>query len=123
MRPILALAAVLTIAGCDLFGSEDTLIVATGRVVLAETSAPVPGVSVSLDTGGRILRFVVATTRTGADGRFRIEYDPGKDDNSPHGLMINDEPYDARYTTNRVTYVRGETRDTGDLVIRLNTTP
>ena len=65
----------------------------------------------------------MATVCTASDGTFRIEYDPGEDDNSPHELTINDEPYDSRYSTNRASYIRGETRDLGDIEVRRTAAP
>ena len=123
MRFVLLAALLVFASGCSLFGSEDTLIVATGRVVLAETGEPIAGLSVSLDRAGRTLQFIAATTQTRTDGTFRIEYDPGEDDHNPHELKVNDEPYDSRYTTSRASYIRGEKKDLGDIEISRTETP
>ena len=106
--------------GCSLLGSGDTAIEATGRVALAETGAPVVGLSVSLVRGGYL---VAATTRTGSDGAFRLVYDPGEGLRAPLQLTINDEPYDGRYTVERTSLVRGEKRDLGTVELSLNPTP
>ncbi len=123
--PALVLLLSISGTGCSLFGSEDTLIVATGHVVLVETGEAVAGLGISLDRAGNGYGSypIVATTSTGSDGAFRIEYDPGEDDRNPHELKINDEPYNSRYSTNRASYIRGEKRDLGDIEVSLNPAP
>ena len=125
MRLVSLLALLVSASGCSLLESEDTLIVATGRVVLAETGEPAAGLSVSLNrAGGSYGSYpIVATVRTASSGTFRLEYDPGEEDRSPHGLKINDEPYDSRYTTNRASYIRGEKKDLGDIEVSRTETP
>ena len=111
----------MSLGGCDLLGREDTTIVATGRVVLAETGAPIQGLGVALEYGAGY--FLAAATRTAPDGTFRIEYDPGEDDRSVHALKINDEPYDGRYTVERTSFVRGERRDICTVALSPNPNP
>ena len=74
--PICFLTVLLLLGGCDLFSSEDTVIRASGSVVLASTGEPITGLSVALisDAGGIGGRRTVATTQTSQDGRFSLRY-------------------------------------------------
>ena len=120
---LLALAVLLVLGGCDLLAPEpDGTIVVTGRVVLAETGEPVVGLGVSLSqsvTWGSVAR---ATTRTGGDGAFSFTYDAG-----PHGrlhhVIVNDEPYDPRYTPFVESAQPGKRTDLGVIELRLTDTP
>ena len=124
IRSVLLCVLLLPAAGCGLFGSEDLTIVATGRVVEAGTDAPIAGLGVSLDKAGSFgLNPVVATARTGADGAFRITYEPNDGDLSTHMLVINDEPHDPRYSSDGASLIRGETRDFGVVALRRNDVP
>lgn len=97
LLPVCLLALCL-LGGCDLF--RDTAVVATGTVLDASLNRPAQGVSVALtkDGGAWGAPITVASTRTDAEGRFRLEYDPGR-----HGanfsLEVNTVPYDETYYT------------------------
>ena len=124
IRSVLLCVLLLPAAGCGLFGSEDLTIVATGRVVEAGTDAPIAGLGVSLDKAGSFgLNPIVVRTRTGADGSFRVTYEPNDGDLSTHMLRINDEPHNTQYSVSRTSLIRGETRDFGVVALRRNDVP
>lgn len=109
-----ALVISLSLSGCDVFGSGETAIRVTGRVVEAGTGAPIPGVAVFLYQQSSII-VPLGETRTGADGRFAVEHDDGE---SPYSLIlgVNQRPlYEPPYDTFRERIVRGTTVDLGDI--------
>ncbi len=121
IRPICFLTVLLLLGGCDLFTDEDTVIRASGTVVLASTSEPISGLSVALDSdaGGPGGHRRVVTTRTDAAGHFSLRYDTdGK--NFVFTVYVNDNPFDSRYTGRREIVQPGETRDLG--IIELEVT-
>lgn len=118
MRQFLLLAALLALAGCDAFGSDDTEIRVTGRVVEATTGDPVPGIAVFLYRQSPIV-YPFGETRTGADGRFTVEHDDGE---FPYSLIlgVNASPYsyNPAYTENSTRrVVRGTVADLGDIEV------
>jgi membrane-associated PAP2 superfamily phosphatase len=88
------------LAGCGLFGSEeDTTIRATGTVVFRLAG----GVGASI--------VVRARTTTAADGSFELVHDGGE--GAVYSFVINDDPYDGRYSTFSRPINAGETEDFG----------
>jgi 5-hydroxyisourate hydrolase-like protein (transthyretin family) len=111
-RSLLVAVVVLgSLAGCDLF-SEDTTIIATGTVIDASLNQPARGVSVALKKGGGLYSppTTVVSTRTDAEGRFRLEYDPGEY-RSILDLQINTDLYDDTFYTSRYSVAPGERSD------------
>lgn len=118
-RLYLAIAlAFCFLPGCDLF-SEDTTIIATGTVKDESLDRPAQGVSVALKKGGGLYSppTTVASTRTDAEGRFRLEYDPGEY-RSILDLQINADPYDDTFYTSRYSVAPGERSDETTLLYR-----
>lgn len=110
----------LQLGGCGLFSEEDRTITATGQVILAETGAPLPGLSVALKDGGGLAAppIRVLTGQTGSDGRFALRYE-GASEHSGYDVYINDGPHDFLYTRRILAIQVGETRDFGVIEIEL----
>lgn len=112
--PTALLLILLTLAGCDLFGSEpDTTVRATGTVVFAETGEPIEGLGVVLRaTGGYgSAVFIRARTETVADGSFELTFEGSK--GAAYSFVVNDDPYDGSYSTFSRPIRAGETEDFG----------
>ena len=121
MRLLLAGVALLALAGCDLFGRDNTTIIVTGRAVTAMGS-PIADLGVSLDRSARLGYVPEVITATDQDGRFSITHDPG-DVNNLRTVSLNNEPYDSRYATYAESFVPGERRDLGDVDLSLPAAP
>lgn len=91
--------------GCDLF-REDTTILATGVVLGASPNQPAQGGSVALKMGWG-LRHTVASARTEADGRYRLEHDSG-DSPSLLALQVSTDLYDDAFSMSRYSLHPGE---------------
>jgi hypothetical protein len=118
----LCLAAVLLLSGCDLFsGEEDTTIRATGTVVFAEIGEPIEGLGVVLRASGGFGAgvFIRARTTTAADGTFELVYEGSE--GAGYTLVVNDDPYDERFSTSGGPMFAGEEKDFG--VIELEARP
>jgi hypothetical protein len=118
----LPLLLCLLLAGCDLFGDDpDTTIRATGTVVFAETGEPIGGLGVVFRLAGGVGASIVvrARTTTAADGSFELIHDGGE--GASYTLVINDDPYDERYSTSGAEMFAGEEKDFG--VVELEARP
>ena len=113
--PLGLLVLLLSLGGCDLFSEEDTVIRASGTVILAETGEPLSGLSVALDSdaGGPGARRVETTVRTDVNGTFSLIYDAGSFDHFVYSVLVNDNPIDERYTSRSVIVQPGEPRNLG----------
>lgn len=122
-RIALGFAVVALLSGCDLFSKEDTRILLSGTVVLAETGEPLPGLGVTLrSTGGfGSSVFIQAKTQTGADGAFRLDVDA--EEGAAFSFNLNDDPYDGRYTAFGEPVRAGKQTDYGVIELRRATTP
>lgn len=120
MRPLLLLAALLVLAGCDVFGPGDTAVRVTGRVVEAATGDPIPGVAVFITQPSGLV-VPLEEARTSSDGRFDIEHDDGE---YPEffAVYFNDSPrYNPSLSSFNGRVHKGETKDFGDVALeRLN---
>ena len=121
MRAALVALLLVSLAGCDLFGSEDTTIAVSGRAVTAD-GAPIAGLGVTLDRGVTLGSIPEVRTTTDRDGAFSIVFDPG-DTRTSRTLYMNNEPYDSRYKVYQRSFVRGERRDIGDINLSLPPAP
>ena len=121
MRVALFALLLVSLAGCDLFGREDTTISVSGRAVTAD-GAPIPGLSVTLERSVTLGSVPEARTSTGVDGVFSIEHDPG-DTRQRRFLYVNDNPYNDQFSSYREGFQRGERRDIGDINLSLPAAP
>lgn len=111
----IGLVAMLLLAGCSLFGEEDTVIQAIGTVVLNETGEPLSNLTVTLesDAGGFGGHSIEMTTRTDANGSFAIFFD-ANGVNFGFGIRVSSaDPFNPEYTGFYARVHPGETRDFG----------
>lgn len=119
MRLLSILAALLLLAGCDLFADDEGgSFEVVGTVVDAETGAPLSGIGVTLrDPSFSYVHPIRTQMTTGANGRFRLAYSSGR--LSGYTLNVNDGPYNDSYTAYRDSFYPdpGDVLDYGEIPI------
>ena len=104
-------AALLLLGGCDLFTDNDTTIRASGTVVLAETGAPLEGITVALDEIVGISHVYVETVETDAEGRFALSYDAKE--SFGYNIIVNANNTTLNYTGRTFRVNPGDDRSLG----------
>jgi 5-hydroxyisourate hydrolase-like protein (transthyretin family) len=109
-RLVLVTLTLSTLSGCDLVDGDSGIDV-TGTNLNESAGAPARGLSVVLKrSAGLGINIVVASDRTDASGRFRLQHDPEEGRNGLR-LYVNEEPYNAAYSTANYGIEAGERSD------------